>query len=55
MTLRVISYVEEGDQGQISERFCGFINTMTTFKGYVTADKLCFIRDTLNFSTNFVR
>jgi len=55
MTLRVKSYIEEGDQGQISERFCGFIKTMTNFKGSVTAEKLCFTRDTIKFQQHFVR
>jgi hypothetical protein len=51
--LRVRSYIEEGDQGQISERLCGFINTMTNFKGSVTAVNLCFTRETINLSAKF--
>jgi hypothetical protein len=35
--LRVGSYIEEGDEGQISERLCGCVNTTTTFNGSVTA------------------
>lgn len=51
--LRVRSYIEEGDQGQISEKLCSFINTMTNFKGSASAVKLCFTRETINFSTKF--
>ena len=51
--LRVRIYIEEGDQGQISERRYGFINTVANFKGSVTAVKSCFTRETINFSTKF--
>lgn len=45
--LRVGSYMVEVDQG-----LCDVINTMmTNVKGSVTAVKLCFTRETMNFST----